>query len=196
MAKVACKTCGVAILTDTAERNNGECGPCKSGTRQQIETSKQRYREERECEKTDPFRKLWLSLVRRAYDTPNGFESFSEAERLYFAVGLLEGEVYNGGFDQYFFNSSADYYRYAVDGLQAMGAPHALELLLRAKQVVFGFDEPEQNTERRRAFLRRAVDASCSERLSSLDSLFWQDPDSLGAKAEQFAKERGLVSVA
>jgi hypothetical protein len=196
VTKVPCKTCGVVILADTAERNDGECVPCRSGTRERIERSKQRYREEREREKTDPLRKLWLALVRRAYETPNGFDSFSEAERLYFAVGLLEGEVYNGGFDQYFFNSSADYYRYAVEGLQVMGAPHALELLRRAKQVVFGFEEPEQDTERRRAFLRRSVDESCSERLGSLDALFWQDPDSLGAKVEQFAKDRGLVSVA
>jgi hypothetical protein len=130
-----------------------------------------------------------------AYETPHGVDSFSEAERQYFAVGLLEGEVYNGGFDQYFFNSSADYYRYAIAGLQAMGAQQALELLLRAKQVVFGFEEPPQDTERRRAFLRVSIDG-CSERLGVLDALFWEDPDSLGSKVAQFAQDRGLVSVA
>ena len=50
--------------------------PCRSGTREPIETSKQRHRDEREREKTDPLRKLWLALVRRAYEMPNGFDSF------------------------------------------------------------------------------------------------------------------------
>jgi len=170
--------------------------PCRSGTRQNIEPAKKWHREQRERERTDPLRRLWRDLVTRARETPNGFASFSEPEQHYFAVGLLEGEVYNGGFDQYFFNSSGDHYRYAVEGLEAMGAPQALGLLRQAKQVVFGFDEPERDTERRRAFLRSSVDESHSKRLNSLDSLFWKDPDSLGAKFEQFAKNRGLVSVA
>lgn len=194
MTKVLCKSCGVAILKDTAERNDGNCLPCRSGTRERIEASKLRYREERESEKTDPLRKLWLDLVRRAHTETGGFDSFSQAERLYFAVGLLEGEVYNGGFDQYFLNSSADYYRYAIEGLQAMNAPNSLELLQRAKQVVFGFEEPDQDTGRRRMFLRRAADASRSKRLDSLDSLFYDDPDSLGEKIEQYARDQGLIT--
>jgi hypothetical protein len=196
VSKVACKICGVLVLWDTAARNDGKCVPCHIGTRDRIESAKKWYREEREREKTDPLRRLWRDLVHRAYETPNGFGSFSDAERQYFAVGLLEGAVYCGGFDQYFFNSSGDYYRYAVEGLEAMGAPQALDLLRRAKHVLFGFEEPEPDTECRRALLRATVDASRSKRLDSLDTLFYQDPDSLGAKVEQFAKDRGLVSVA
>jgi hypothetical protein len=141
-------------------------------------------------------RKLWLDLVRRANGAPNGFESLSEAEQLYFAVGLLQGEVCNGGFDQYFFNGSGDHYTYAVKGLEAMGAFQVLDLLKRAKQIVFGFEEPESDTGRRRAFLQRSVDESRSKRLSALDVLFWKDPDCLPEKVEQFAKDRSLVGVA
>ena len=196
MNKVACKVCGALVLWDTAARNDGKCAPCHDGTRERIESAKKWHHEEREREKTDPLRRLWRDLVHRAYETPNGFASFSEAERQYFAVGLLEGDVHNGGFDQYFYNSSGDYYRYAIEGLEAMGALQALELLRRAKQVLFGFEEPEPDTERRRVLLRATVDASRSKRLASLDALFYEDPDSLGSKVEQFAKDRGLVSVA
>lgn len=195
MTKVPCKTCGVPVLWETAARNDGKCVPCRSGTRQNTESAKKSYLEERERERTDPFRKLWRDLVRRAYEIPNGFDALSQPEKQYFAVGLLEGDVYNGGFDQYFFNSSGDSYLYAVEGLEAMGAIQTLELLRRAKQVLFGFDEPEQDTERRRAFLRSVANESCSKRLSSLDSLFYKDPDALGAKVEQFAKDNGLVGV-
>jgi hypothetical protein len=129
------------------------------------------------------------------HETQNGFASLSRAERQYFAVGLLEGEVYNGGFHQYFFNSSGDSYLYAIEGLEAIGALQALQLLRKAKQIVFGFAEPPQSTGRRRALLH-SVENACEVRLASLDSLFRKDPDSLGAKLELFAKEQGLISVA
>ena len=194
MSKVPCISCGVAILAETAARNGGKCVPCKSGTRERIESSRKRYRERRERKGTDPLRKLWDDLVDRVHRTPNGFASLSEAERQYFAVGLLEGEVYNGGFHQYFFNSSGDSYPYAIEGLEAIGAPQALLLLRKAKQILFGFADPPRDTKQRRVVLR-SVEESCQERLSALDSLFWKDPDSLVAKLQQFAKERGLCCV-
>jgi hypothetical protein len=161
-----------------------------------MEAAKAWYQRERERERTDPFRALWREMVRRAYETDAGFEGFSGPEREYFAVGLLQGEVYNGGFDQYFHNSSGDYYQHAVAGLTAMNAVQSLDLLRRAKQVLFAFGEPPPETERRRAVLRRSRDESVSQRLTMLDSLFCEDPDSLSSRAEQFAGDRRLVDVA
>jgi hypothetical protein len=129
------------------------------------------------------------------HETPNGFESLSEVERQYFAVGLLDGEVYNGGFHQYFYNSSGDTYPEAIEGLETMGALQALELLRKAKQIVFGIAEPPKHTGPRRALLA-SVESTCEERLASLDRLFWKDPDSLSAKFERFAEERGLIPLA
>ena len=113
--------------------------PCKIGTRESIEAAKLYYQRERDLDKIDPFRKLWRELVRRVYETDLGYAGLSDAEKKYFAVGLLEGEVYNGGFDQYFFNSSSDYYSDAEIGLEEMGAVQSLSLLKRAKEIVFGF---------------------------------------------------------
>ena len=175
VTKVTCKTCGVAILESTAAGNEGLCVPCKRGTRKRLEDAKKWYREEREQERSDPFRKLWRELVHRVYETSGGFNSLSESERQYFAVGLLEGEVYNGGFDQYFFNSSGDYCQYAIDGLEQMGASTALKLLRQAITIVFDAQEPIVDTERRREFLRDRVDDDCSQELGKLDELFWKD---------------------
>ncbi len=84
--------------------------PCKTGTRKSIEAAKVRITEQREREISDPFRILWRELVRRVHQNELGFDGLSEPEKLYFSVGLLDGELYNGGFYQYFFNHSGSYY--------------------------------------------------------------------------------------
>jgi len=99
--------------------------PCKGGYRVSIEEGKRYIRAERERRLTDPYRKLWVSLVEKVYQSPTGFDGLSHPQKLYFAVGLLEGDVYNGGFHQYFFNDSGSYYAYAEEGLIAVGIPDA-----------------------------------------------------------------------
>ncbi len=68
--------------------------PCKNGTRKSLDTAKRYYEEQK---KYDPWRELWTSLVKRAYTVDEGWKQFSTPERLYYAVSILDGEVYNGG---------------------------------------------------------------------------------------------------
>jgi len=167
--------------------------PCKTGTRESIEASKLYYQRERELDKTDPFRKLWRELVHRVCNTDLGYARLSHAEKKYFAVGMLEGEVYNGGFDQYFFNSSSSYYSDAEAGLEEMGAMQALSLLRRAKQIAFGVAPVPEDTGRRREILLQTDFESRAIQLDKLDDLFWEDPDGLSERAESFARKHGLV---
>jgi len=53
---------------------------------------------------------LQMSLVERVCRSPDGFEKLSDAEKLYYALTLLQDEVNNGGFHQFFFNSSGSYF--------------------------------------------------------------------------------------
>jgi|SRR5450631_1380688 len=126
--------------------------PCKGGYRESIEEGKRYIREERERMLTDPYRKLWVSLVELVYHSPSAFDGLSHSQKLYFAVRLLEGDVNNGGFHQYFFNDAGSYYAYAEEGLIAVGAFQTLELLLEAKGVLFpSAPVPISIAERRRA---------------------------------------------
>jgi hypothetical protein len=167
VAKVACTKCGAKILPTTAEETSGLCMPCKLGTRESIEASKQYYAE---LKKHDPFRELWKSLVHRVHKTDTGYEGLSSDERLYFSVSMLQGEVYNGGMDQYFWNSSGSMYYDALIGLEVLEAIRSRELLLRAKQLFFGNDEPPIKTIPRReamsAFEKRQL--SCSNSKTNL----------------------------
>jgi len=139
------------ILPATAERNSGMCIPCKDGKREQIEEAKKRYAQEKQY---DPYRALWHSLVMRVHKTEQGFAGLTDDERLYFAIGMLEGEVYSGGFDQFFWNSSGNIFAEAAAGLKRLGAPASADLLEQARRILFGQLQPPSNWEERRALLR------------------------------------------
>jgi len=188
--KVPCKECKALILPSTAARTDGLCMACKNGIRQNIERSKEYYKKERQLDKTCPFRAFWRDLVSRVYDESHGFHTLTNEEKTYYAVNCLSGEVYNGGFVQYFDNSAGEHYKYAELGLIQVGATNSLRLLRKARNEVFGSDAvPTDKT------LRLAATDSDSIRksLDQLDDEFYKDLDQLGDKLEKYAIENGLV---
>jgi hypothetical protein len=193
MTKVPCVRCEALILPATAEATDGLCMPCSTGKREDMEAGKRWYREQRERARNDPLKKLWDDLVQRVHHTAEGLDGLSETEKQYYAVALLEGEVYNGGFDQYFFNNAGSLFKYVVIGLESMGASEALSLLLQAKHVLFGFEDVPENMGRLRLILRQGKSQSRDQRLDRLDNLFWKDPDGLGDRREAFARAHRLI---
>jgi hypothetical protein len=188
--KIPCSECGALVLPSTAEGTGGLCMPCKNGTRKSMELAKERAAKERELEKSCPYRALWRELVDKVYKQDVGFSTLSDNEKLYYSVNVLSGEVYNGGFEQYFNNTSAEYYRNAEHGLVQLGATSSLKLLRQAKEQLFGSNQvPKCQTERWELIrkLNRPTD------LDSLDTEFYKDQDELDKKLESFALESGLV---
>lgn len=172
--------------------------PCKGGYRESIETRKREIDEERERERTDPYRRLWLSLMEQVYRSSTGFDGLSHPQKLYFAVGCLEGDVYNGGFHQYFFNDSGTYYAYAEEGLITIGALQTCEMLNEAKHVLFASDAvPVKMSERRNALQERmkteSEAAMLSQKLDDLDRRYWLDSEGIGARMKALAHDCGLL---
>lgn len=188
--KVPCAKCGALVLPSTAERTGGVCVACKNGIRESMEKSKEYYKKERELDKTCPFRLFWRELVSRVYDENKGFKYLSEAEKIYFSVNCLSGEVYNGGFDQYFSNSAGENYTHAELGLIQLKATNSLRLLRKAKQIVFGSSAVPKEQ-----YLRQVATDSddVSTALDELDTEFYKDPDQLAEKLEAYAINNGLV---
>lgn len=188
--KVPCAKCGALVLPSTAERTGGVCMACKNGIRESMEKSKEYYKKERELDKTCPFRLFWRELVSRVYDENKGFKYLSEAEKIYFSVNCLSGEVYNGGFDQYFSNSAGENYTHAELGLIQLKATNSLRLLRKAKQIVFGSSAVPKEQ-----YLRQVATDSddVSTALDELDTEFYKDPDQLAEKLEAYAINNGLV---
>lgn len=179
------------ILPITAERTGGLCMPCKQGIRENIEASKRFYEEQK---KYDPHRELWKSLVHRFYKTPLGFDGLTADEKLYYSVSILKGEVYNGGFMQFFDNSSGGLFREAVTGLEVLGAYRSLDILLQASKIVFHGELPPADWEERRKILNYSDSESLSQVLDGFDESFYEDSDSLDEKLIQFATIQGLVA--
>jgi hypothetical protein len=66
----------------------------------------------------------------RFFEAP--FGDLSEPERVFVAVWTLEADVNNGGFDQYYLNSSGDYAWFAPQALRAISAEKTAEIVERA----------------------------------------------------------------
>lgn len=188
--KVPCTKCEALVLPSTAERTGGVCMACKNGIRESMEESKEYYKRERELEKTCPFRLFWSDLVDRVYDEKKGFKTLSDEEKFYYSVNCLSGEVYNGGFDQYFSNSSGENYIYAELGLVQLGATNSLGLLRKAKKLVFGSSSVPKEQHLRQV---ATSNGKVSSALDDLDTEFYKDTDQLSEKLESYAKSKGLV---
>jgi Domain of unknown function (DUF4375) len=141
MQRLLCIRCGDSIHPDTAKRNNGLCVPCVRGNQLTVEQRNEQRRKERESERAwreSPEYRYWLSLVDRVYKEPGGFGALSKGDQLYYLVNVLSGEVLNGGFDQFFSNSSGDLYCETVQALVELRDQDTLNLLEEAKSTLFG----------------------------------------------------------
>jgi hypothetical protein len=178
--KVACVKCGSLVSTSFARRMKGLCVVCKT---------KQRT--------TNPFSLLYASLIQRVDDSPESFTSLSRAEQLYYALTLFQNEVNNGGFHQFFFNSSGAYYGLIENGLISLDEPHLLDLLHRAKEIVLPDVEVPVDKGTRRNLLPieepGAAKPEWAKKIDELDRAFYSIPYRLTPKLQAFARERGLV---
>ena len=183
--QVTCSDCGARMLASTAARTGGLCMACKQGIRKSIEASKIYYQQQRQ---PDPFRDYWTALVERVHDVPDGFYRLSRHEQTYFAVSLLEIEVYNGGKHQFFWNSSGDFYAGALRGLEELGAVRSHASLVAACLKFFPNGDPPRDTAARRRMLREQ-----RPDLNEIEKEFCSDPDKLEDRLRQYAVDHALV---
>lgn len=116
----------------------------------------------------------------------DGYASLNIAERTVYSVWELEGEVNNGGFDQYFFNS-------AHGLLDVVGALHRIGAaqMAQATQDAFAvFPQPGPSNERftRQTQLEALTDAQ-RDGFNALDERFYQYPDDLESLLAKYARE-------
>jgi hypothetical protein len=127
------------------------------------------------------------------YDGPQKFvqtfDSAPKASRLLFAAHFCQSEVCNGGFDQFFWNSTGVLAPEAVEGFQEIGQTQIAGLVLKAMKL-FGDDYPRDRAERQ----LRLTEVSKSS-LDSLDQMFYalieSEAGGFTAAADRYAAEEG-----
>lgn len=101
----------------------------------------------------------------------------SPAERIVYITQILEMEVNNGGFDQYFFHSSGDCSSEAVSAFQAIGANTTAEICRKAVSA-FGRDIPVDWFERQE-MMSESDSEEIAEILHECDMAFYDYQDDL-----------------
>ena len=120
----------------------------------------------------------------RGQESAKGFSSLSPAQKHFIAALMYDGEVNNGGLSQYFFNSSGDYWRDALAGLEAMGFEERLAVLRQAI-AKFGSDGPSPDRKRRQeqlAKLERKNDAL----FDALDDRYYKSKEVIDVLAKRY----------
>lgn len=93
-------------------------------------------------------------------------------------IDALEGEVNNGGFHQYFYNSAGDRTAETIQALEIIGAFAMADIVKRAAQK-FPYGMPPKNRFERQDVLLEAYPNAAAFR--ALDEEFYQYPDNLAA---------------
>ena len=96
-----------------------------------------------------------------------GYGALTQRERILVDVAWLEAEVNNGGFDQFFFNSSGDRFRETVSALRAIGAERTAALVAEAGAVFPDGPSPD------RATRMKQMEAIPEDAFAAFDARFW-----------------------
>jgi hypothetical protein len=101
--------------------------------------------------------------------TSFGKENFvrqSFPQKVFSAIWAVEAEVNNGGFSQYFLNSSADSASFVAEALETVGAPKTANICRRAIAAAFPAGLPQSEE-----MIRSAAELFPDEVLAALEPL-------------------------
>ena len=101
----------------------------------------------------------------------------SEAERIFYVTQTLEMEVNNGGFSQFFYNSSGNFSNELIGAFSAIGA-NATADICRKAIAAFGRDIPVDRNERQEMLFELESD-EIDEILQECDDAFYAYEDDL-----------------
>ena len=106
-------------------------------------------------------------------------DALSAPERVFYITQLLEMEVNNGGFDQFFYNSSGDFSNEVVAAFTEIGAYRTAEICKKALTAL-GNAVPADRDERVK-MLNAVVNKKVEKLLGECDDAFYDYADDLNA---------------
>lgn len=125
---------------------------------------------------------LWKKI--QPYDE---FKNLNEAEKTFLYVVMLEAEINNGGFDQYFFNSTGDYANETLVALKKIGAFKTAEIVEEAFRYFPENPIPKDNQKRRD--LLEHIDEQTTEKWTQLEDKFYLYEENLGGLVLDYVRK-------
>lgn len=104
-------------------------------------------------------------------------DHLNEAQKIFFFNQNLEREINNGGFNQYFWNSSGDFAHETVDSLKAIGAVKTAAILQQAIAQFPDGNVPKNRDERNE--IEEQIEEDANEIWNELDQQFYQYEEDL-----------------
>lgn len=123
----------------------------------------------------------------RIRHSDTAFEDLTEVDRVLTSIWVLEADVNNGGFDQYYFNSSGDSAYYAPVAFRAIGAPTMAGIVEKANSRFGPGGPPRSRSDRQEALL-----AMEDGLWNDLDDQFYAYPENLSELLEAFLRPRQI----
>ena len=108
----------------------------------------------------------------------DNIEKLNEYERVFLVTQILEMEVNNGGFDQFFFNSSGDFSNEIVDAFTKINAFKTAEICKKALSV-FNGPVPTDREKRMELLDELEENDEIEEFLNECDNQFYKYEDKL-----------------
>ncbi|WP_134687496.1 DMP19 family protein [Brevibacillus migulae] len=129
---------------------------------------------------------IWFDFAAAFVEKKNavGWNTLTSQEQEIAALWMLEADVYNGGFLQFFCNWGEEVYIYAVRALQAIGAVYALEIVQSGYACIDHLSEDNRLTQL--WDIPKFLTEEERERLDTLDKRFWEDQDRIAEIAHRY----------
>lgn len=127
------------------------------------------------------------NFISELCDYGDDFSKLTEQQKLFYLNQNLEREINNGGFNQFFSNSSGDHSHETIASLNAVGAHKTADILQKAIDQFPGSKVPKDMDERTEIIeqIEEAADGAWSE----LDEQFYEYEEDLNTLNLAYVKE-------
>jgi len=128
-----------------------------------------------------------MSNLIYAREAALGFDALTEPERVVFCLDKLEQEINNGGFEQYFHNSSGDFAAVTPSALRAMGASQVASIVEKALELFPNSQPPIDQAQRQEQMASWGSEEQ--DTLENLDKAFLAYPEPLANLERVYVKK-------
>ncbi len=135
---------------------------------------------------TDIILRIGEIIWKKTEKGDDNFSNLTEAEKVFVYVDMLEGQVNNGGFDQFFFNSSGDYTHEILNAYVTIKAHKTADLIEIAIKA-FPVSPVPKDTEIRREIMQN-LDERTSNIWDDLDNKFYEYEENIAGLLIDYIK--------